>query len=163
MSFGLNMIIAEMLVFTLYVVLVRSTFGTLSSISASSYKWEGNARYIFTFWLYSLAVMNLFHYEVMGVFAGLTSIGLAIAGTTIDHKQSKDLEDEIHTWGTIIAVVSGFTGQIIYFGMIVPLVACIAIGLLLLLFARNWIWYAEILATLTLGWGFIEIYHSLLL
>lgn len=158
MSLGLHILSAQVVVFLAYVFVVWNRFGILTSISSSSYTWEGNKRYIFTAWLYVLGILNLFHFQVIGLFAGLMAIGFATAGITIDHKKAKDLEDEFHTIGTVIAIFAGFLSQFIFFGIWVPAIVFIGITLALLLKGVNWIWWTEVTAMLTISWGFLEIY-----
>ena len=49
----------------------------------------------------------------MGVFGFMASAGIIFAGMTIDHEKGPGATDEIHTIGTVLAIVSTFAGFII--------------------------------------------------
>lgn len=133
-----------LLLFFAYVAYVWARFGVLSSISASSYWLEGNERYIFTGWLVSLAVAT--YLLELGFPGHLMAVGFALAGMSVDHKRGPGLEDEFHTAGTLLVIGAGLYAA----GWIAA--GAFLVGTLgLKLFARNWIWWAEILAVIVIG------------
>lgn len=150
MNFQLTMIMAT--IFILYVVFIVLKFGVLSSISASSYKLEGNWRFLFFLWLAILAIMNL--WQGLGVWGGLTSIGFTWAGLTLNHKKSDKLYDEIHTAGTIGAILSALGGLAFLHGIYLP-IALSAVGAYLIYkFIFNWIFWTEcwLMTTIVMGY-----------
>lgn len=143
-----------MVLFSAYVAYIWKKFGMLSSISFSSYMLTGKKRYIFTFWLWSLAIITYF--QGLELWGDVMMVGFIIAGITLDHRKSPDLEDELHTIGTAIAIVSGFLGLHVLHDIWKP-TAIMAFGSCLSFFAfpRKWIWCVEILAMITIGIGLL--------
>lgn len=85
------------------------------------------------------------------------AVGFVVSGMSIDHKRSPSLEDEFHKYGTAIAIVSAFAGLYLGHGVWVPAVAFAVGAALLLIYNRNWIWWTEIWAMLTIAWGLLTI------
>lgn len=143
----------QILIFAAYVGYIWRRFGVLSSISASSYELRGNERYLFFFWLFSLALLNWF--QDMGFWGFLMSISFVIAGLTLDHRKGKTLEDEIHTIFSIVAIGSGFVGLYLLHSIWIPMLAFIGGAMILFVWARNRIWWIEILAMALIATGYV--------
>lgn len=155
-----ELIIAMLVAFFLYVFIINRRFGKLSSISASSYEWEGNKNAFFTLWLFLIAGLNIA--AVADVLMGigvLSSAGFLFAGVTLDHKNTPGKWP--HTIGTVVAIVSPFVGAFLYYGIKIP---GIVYGILCIIFwARDKrpIWYIENTGAVAVGVTYFMIYFAL--
>jgi len=145
------------LIFLLYSFYIYSRFGVLSSVSASTYELQGQNRWIFLATLWGMGILNLF--MGMGVFGFMASAGIIFAGMTIDHEKGPGATDEIHTIGTVLAIVSTFAGFIVLHGLFYPS-AILVWSILIILAYRidNKIWWIEIASMILTTAGYIAIY-----
>lgn len=142
--------------FLWYPILVASKWGVLSSISASSYRWQGNQKAWFIGWLVVLA--GLSYFLPLGDWVLGMVLGFCISGMSPDHKQDPNsVEDFFHSVGTIGAIASGFLGLIFMHTIYIPAAVFVVGGFLLWKFAFNWIWWVEILAALMMVMGLLMI------
>lgn len=135
--------IVQLLIFTGYTFFIYKRYGVLTSISASTYRLEGNERWYFLAFLWSIGSLNFFQgMEGWGFFA---AAGLFFSGITIDHDSSGAHTDKVHAVGTIGAIVAAFTGIWVLHGMWIP-TALLALGIAALYKHKNFIWWIEIVA-----------------
>ena len=135
--------IIQLVIFLGYVAFIYNRYGLLTSISASTYKLEGNERWYFLAFLWSIGLLNFFQgMEVWGFWA---SAGLFFSGITIDHESSGAHTDKVHAVGTVAAIVFTFIGLWVLYGMWIPTVM-LAIGIVALYKTRYFIWWIEIVA-----------------
>lgn len=150
--------------FSWFPIYVKRRFGILTSISAASYRLSGPKKYLyFTGWLAVLGILCilqiLYTGGIVGVLFGLMGMGFAYAGVTVDHKSdNRSGEDEYHTYGTIMGVVSGFAILWItlplWIAGLLSLIMASGMGALYIS-SRNWIWWTECLAMATIGIGLL--------
>ena len=133
----------QILVITIYVAFIYKRYGKLASISASTYYLEGNDRWYFLAFLWSVAFLNLF--QGMEVYGFLGAAGLMFTGITIDHESSAAHTDRVHQVGTVGAIIAMFIGLWVIHGMWIP-TAVLAISTALLYKNRYFIWWIEIIA-----------------
>ena len=144
--------ILQIILFTSYVVYIRTRFGKLTSISASTYSFTKNDKYIFFGWLVLLGVLNLAQgMEVWGFF---TTAALVFTGITVDHDGSFKAENRLHSIAAVSAIVLGALGLFFMHGMIFPAVVII-IGIITLYENRYFIWDIEVIAMYTIMLGYL--------
>lgn len=150
---NLALTLSMAVVFLLYVLIISGRFGALHSISESSYKLKGNARFLFFGWLGALALLNVF--QDMSFYGCLASIGFTWAGLTLNHKKSDLLYDEIHTAGVILAIVATFSGLIILHSIWVPAVLALLGSVALYKYTRKYIWWIECWVMFNITFGYL--------
>lgn len=92
-------------------------------------------------WLIALGVGSYF--LDMGLYSHMMAVGFCVAGMSPDHRRSEiSREDEFHTAGTAIAILSCYLGL----GSLIAAAVFLAGAALLWIFARNRIWWIELLA-----------------
>lgn len=135
--------ILQLAIFVAYVVFIYYRYGLLTSISASTYKLQGNERWYFLAFLWSIGLLNFFQgMEVWGFWA---SAGLFFSGITIDHESTGAHTDIVHAVGTIAAIAFTFIGLWVLYGMWIPAVL-VAASAAALYRTKHFIWWIEIIA-----------------
>lgn len=133
----------QLMIIVTYVTFIYRRYGLLTSISASTYYLEGNDRWYFLGFLWTIGLLNFF--QGMEIYGFLTGAGLFFTGITINHESSKVHTDRVHQIGTVGAIIAAFTGLIVLYGMWIP-TAILAICTALLYRNKYFIWWVECIA-----------------
>lgn len=141
--------ISHMVVFFGYAGWIYRQFGVIPSVSTSTYRLEGNARWWFWATLTYLGLTNLVFVEVMGGWAFLATAGIAFAGITIEFR---DFGYGLHTGGTAASIIGTFVGVIAATGNGIPAgILAGGIGAIWAWGGPNRIWWLELWAMLCAG------------
>jgi len=151
--FALTILMAVVFAFYVVLCLIKFDYEDLTSISASSYLWEGKKRFIFFGWLALLAVLNW--WQDMEIWGRIMSMGFTWAGLTINHRKSDLLFDEIHTIGTVGAIASAFAGLLFLHGIYVPAIVMGIGSVIIYRYIGNRILWIECLAFATVVCGLL--------
>lgn len=156
-----TLVITQILLFAWFPVFIWIREGEiLSSISASTYRLEGNQRGIFTVWLVllGLSMLGLIAMSVMPVWAGLMAIGLTLTGMSPEHRTDPNSwEDFFHTLGTIWTIAAGFGGLYFVYGIWIHAAIFAAGVALFFLIRKNWIWWVECWAMAMIALGLLAV------
>jgi hypothetical protein len=129
----------QFVVFSVYLLFVYKRFEILESISHSTYEW--NEPYLFTLMCWSLALLNLF--QGMQGWGVLTSVGLMLAGITVDWMNK---HNTIHFIGAVTAILSAFVGVFVMYGIWIPFAIFVVVATLTYINKVNWLWWVEVQA-----------------
>ncbi len=136
--------IAKAIIFFGYVYFIYNRYGTLRSISASSYYLQGQERWYFFVFLAAIAILNI---PQLGIWGFLSSAGLAFSGVTIDHRSTKANTKQVHVVGTAAGIIFAYLGLALLHGMLWPIFLFAGItAVLWFTTGRQFVWYMEIVA-----------------
>lgn len=135
--------LTQLIIFTAYTLFIYKRYGILTSISASTYELEGNERWYFLAFLWTIGILNFF--QGFGVYGFLASAGIFFTGITINHESTGAHTNRVHQVGTVGAIIAAFTGLWVMAGMWLPTVL-LAISIALLYKNKYFIWWIEIIA-----------------
>ena len=128
-------------------------YGILPSISDSTYRLEGQSRWLFLAFLWSVGFLNLF--QGLGAWGFWATACLLFAGITIDHREQGANTRVIHIVGATGAIIFSLIGLWVIYEIWFPVVL-IGIFTYILYNHKNFIWWIEIAA-------FVVIYGAYLL
>lgn len=144
-------------VFLLYVGFLLYRFRKpLPSISDSWYELKEPARWLFTLFCWSLGGAMLFQGTEETPLFFLSGTGLMFVGAATQFKWSGANSNLVHFGGALVGIMGALCGLGIEYGNWKPLLVW-SIGTLLLQYIkiRNFIWWVEILAFVSIIGGFL--------
>lgn len=159
----LALTIIQATVFIAYILFILYRFGILPSISHSWYKLKPlNRGYLFTFFCWSIGFIMLFYNTGKSPFFFLSGAGLIFTGAATAFKTHHSTERIVHFVGATTCVAAALMALWIDYGMwyYITFYAPIYIIFKLIKF-KNYIWWVEIIAFITILIGVIN--HSLTL
>jgi hypothetical protein len=140
-------------IYTLY-ILWRNNWKVLHSVSDSWYilkQKEQHEEILFTIFTYFLGIGLILQYYHSFLFF-LGGMGLFWVGTQTQFR-GESIKGTIHYVGAVLAIVLSLIGLVIN-GVWIPLLICgVGTGIMYLGKIKNFIWWVEMLAFLTIIWG----------
>jgi hypothetical protein len=140
-------------IYTLY-ILWRNNWKVLHSVSDSWYilkQKEQHEEILFTIFTYFLGIGLILQYYHSFLFF-LGGMGLFWVGTQTQFR-GESIKGTIHYVGAVLAIVLSLIGLVLN-GVWVPLLICgVGTGIMYLGKIKNFIWWVEMLAFLTIIWG----------
>jgi len=131
----------QLTIFTAYVLFIYNRYGVLTSISTSTYRLEGNERWYFMLFLWSIGLLNLF--QGMGGYGVFASASFIFTGMTIDFREK--LTKEVHNIATAGTIIFTYIGLWVLYGIWFPSVL-LPIAMLFIYKRKDFIWWLEIIA-----------------
>ena len=141
-------------IYTLY-ILWRNNWKVLHSVSDSYYilkQKEQHEEIFFTLFTFFLGIGLILQYYHSFLFF-LGGMGLFWVGTQTQFRDEVSIKGKIHYVGAVLAIVLSLIGLLLN-GVWIPLLICgVGSGIMYLGKIKNFIWWVEMLAFLTIIWG----------
>ena len=141
-------------IYTLY-ILWRNNWKVLHSVSDSYYilkRKEQHEEILFTLFTFFLGIGLILQYYHSFLFF-LGGMGLFWVGTQTQFRDEVSIKGKIHYGGAVLAIVCSLIGLLTQ-GVWIPLLICgLGSGMMYLLKIKNFIWWVEMLAFLTIIFG----------
>ena len=141
-------------IYTLY-ILWRNNWKILHSVSDSYYilkRKEQHEEILFTLFTFFLGIGLILQYYHSFLFF-LGGMGLFWVGTQTQFRDEVSIKGKIHYGGAVLAIVCSLIGLLTQ-GVWIPLLICgLGSGMMYLLKIKNFIWWVEMLAFLTIIFG----------
>ena len=138
-------------IYTLY-ILWRNNWKVLHSVSDSYYilkRKEQHEEILFTLFTFFLGIGLILQYYHSFLFF-LGGMGLFWVGTQTQFRDEVSIKGKIHYIGAVLAIVLSLIGLLLN-GVWIPLLICgLGSGMMYLLKIKNFIWWVEMLAFLTI-------------
>ena len=133
----------QLTIFTVYVLFIYDRYGVLPSISTSTYRLEGQQRWYFLVFLWSIGLLNLG--QGMEIYGFLATISFIFTGITIDFRRR--MAKQIHGIGAAGTIIFTYVGLWVLHGIWFPSVLLPIAMLILYIYRRkDFVWWLEIVA-----------------
>lgn len=150
----LTILSIQFLIFIFYVSFIYSKFGILTSISESWYSLNGNSKFLFTLFCWSLCICMILYNDL---FLFLSGCGFAFVGAATSFKDS--LTKWVHNIASGVAVILAFVYLLINGLYIIPIIFLI-LTVLIFYLTKNKIWWIELSSSILIFLGLFSIFTN---
>ena len=143
----LILLIASAIIFLGYITSIWKIYGVQKSISDSYYRLPKKWNFLFTLALWSFAIPVM----VVGnnVMMFLAGAGICFVGAASNFKRLK-MTKNVHMAGAFGGIIVGIFSVIFDFNALPLALVAIAFSIFLKIFAKNYIWWIEVTAFVTI-------------